>query len=98
MVFMGNGRSEDRHDAVAQHLVYRAFKAMHSLHHDVDGRIEKFLRLFRVQVGDQLGRVFDVGKADGHLLAFAFQGTAGGEDFLCEMLRCVGDGWRVWID
>jgi hypothetical protein len=45
-------------------------------------RVEEFLGSLRVEVPDQLGGVFDVGKQDGHLLAFAFQGATGGENFL----------------
>ncbi len=59
----------------------------------MDSRIEEFLGIFRVEVGDQLGRIFDVGKEDGDLLAFAFEGTAGGEDFFREILGCIGDWW-----
>ena len=66
---------------------------MDSIHHDVDGRVEELLGIFRVEVLDQLGRVFDVGKADGDLLAFPFEGTAGGENLLCEIVRCIGQGW-----
>jgi hypothetical protein len=74
---MGNGSAKEGHDAVAQHLVHRAFKAVYGVHHAVDGRVQKLLGGFRVEVFDQLGRVFDVGKQHGHLLAFAFQGSAG---------------------
>src|SRR5262245_28340892 len=65
---------------------------MHRLHHDMNRRIEKFLGLFRVEVPNKFGRVFEVGKQDGDLLAFAFEGTAGGEDFLREIRGRVGEG------
>jgi hypothetical protein len=38
----------------------------------MDSRIEELLGGFRVEVFDQLGGVFEVGKQDGDLLAFAF--------------------------
>ncbi len=76
MVLMGNRCPEDGHNAVTQYLVHRPFKAVDSVHHDVDGRIEELLGGFRIKVPDQLGRVFDVGKHDGDLFAFAFQGAA----------------------
>ncbi len=44
----------------------------------------------RVVVADQLSRVFNVGEHDGDLLAFAFKGAAGGEDFLGQVLGRIG--------
>ena len=90
MVFMGHWGSEERHDAVPEHLIHGAFVAVHGVHHDVQRRIEEPLGGFRVEVADQLGRAFEVGKEHGDLLALAFQGTAGGQDFLGEIGRRVG--------
>ena len=56
-------------------------------------RIEELLGSFWVKIPDQLSRVFDVAEHHRDLLAFAFQGTARGEDFLGEMLWGVGEGW-----
>jgi hypothetical protein len=36
-----------------------------------------------------VGRVFDIGKENGDLLALAFQGGLGGEDFLDQMTRSI---------
>ncbi len=72
MIFMRYGCAKQRHDAVAQHLIHRAFKAVYGIHHDMDGGIVELLGIFRVEVPDQFSRVFDVGKADGDLFAFAF--------------------------
>jgi hypothetical protein len=94
VVFMGQRRSKQCHNPVPQDLIHRAFKAMHRLHHDVNGGIEELLGRFRVEVLDQLGGVFDVGKQNGDLLTLTFQGVAGGEDFFGEMLGRVGEGWR----
>ena len=44
----------------------------------------------RVEVLNQLGRVLDIGKQHRHLFAFAFQGTAGGEDLLGEIRWGIG--------
>ena len=41
VVFMGHRRAEERHDAVAQHLVHRAFVAVHGVHHDVQRRVQE---------------------------------------------------------
>jgi hypothetical protein len=67
-----------------------AFKAMHRLHHALNGGIEELLCGFRVEVPDDLSRVFDVGKQDRHLFAFAFQGSAGSQDLFRKMCRRVG--------
>jgi hypothetical protein len=60
----------------------------------VDGRVEELLGGFGVEPANQLGRIFQVGEQHGDLLAFAFQRAAGGEDFLCEIGRGVGEGGR----
>jgi hypothetical protein len=82
MVFMGDGGSEQRHDAVSQHLVHRALKAVDRIHHDVDSRIQELLGGFRVEIFNQLGGVFDVCQKHGDLLALALQSAAGGEDLI----------------
>jgi hypothetical protein len=78
VILVANGGTEERHDAVAQHLVHRALIAVHRVHHVVQSGIEELLGGFGVKVLDQCGGVCDVGKQDGHLLAFAFEGRAGG--------------------
>ena len=60
-------------------------------------RIEELLGRFRVEVRDQLGRALEVGKQHRDLLALAFQGAAGGEDFLREIGRRVGERRRSWV-
>ncbi len=95
MVFMGDRRSEQRHNAVPQHLVHRALVAMDSLHHDMDCRLQELLSGFGVEVLDQLGRVLDVGEKDSNLLALALQGTTGGQDLVGQKLGGVGLGLRI---
>jgi hypothetical protein len=82
VVLMRNGGTKERHNAIAQHLVHGALKAVYRVHHSVDSRIEELLGGFRVEVFDELGRVFDVSKQHGDLFAFAFQSRTGDEDFL----------------
>jgi hypothetical protein len=89
MVLMGDRRPEQGHDAIAQELVHRALKAVHGVHHVVQGRIQELLRRFGVEVFDQLGGVFDIGKEHGDLLAFALEGRAGRQNLLLEV------GWGV---
>jgi hypothetical protein len=91
MIFMGNRRAKQGHNAVAQDLIHGTLKAVYGVHHDVDSGIKQLLGSFWIEVFDQLGGVFDVGKQDGDVLAFAFEGAAGGEDFLSEIGRCIGE-------
>ena len=71
---------------------------MHGVHHVVEGRIEELLGGFGIEAPDEFRRVFEVGKEHRDLLAFPFQGTAGGEDFLREIGRGVGEGDRAGVD
>ena len=85
VVFVGNGRTEQRHNAIAEHLIDGALEAVYGVHHVVEGRIEELLGGFGIEAPDQFRRVFEVGKQHRDLLALAFEGTAGGEDFLRQM-------------
>ena len=49
---MRHGCTKERHDAVAQHLIHRAFKAVYRVHHVAQGRVEEGLGLFGVEVTD----------------------------------------------
>ena len=62
---------------------------MDGLHHELQDWVEDLSRVFRVAVGEQLHRAFQIGEEDGHLLALAFQGGLGGEDFLGQVLGGV---------
>ena len=94
VIFVRHWRPEEGHDAIAQHLVHRALKAVHGVHHALQRRIEELLGGFRVEVADQLRGAFEVGKQHGDLLALAFQGTSGGEDFLGQIGWGVGERRR----
>ena len=89
VILMRHGRPKQGHNAIAQHLVHGAFVAVHGLHHQVQGRVEEVSGRFRVEAGNQLRRAFDIGKQHRDLLALAFQGSAGSEDFLREMRRSI---------
>jgi hypothetical protein len=90
VVFVGNGGTKQRHDAVAEHLIHRALEAVHGVHHALQGRVEELLCGFGIQAADEFSGVLEVGKEHGDLLAFAFQGGTGGQDFVGEMGRCIG--------
>ena len=73
VVLMRHRGTKQRHDAVAQYLVHRPFKAVYGVYHNVNRRVEELLSDFGVEVQDQLGRVFDISKQDRDLLAFTFR-------------------------
>ncbi len=62
MVLVSDRGPEYGHNAVTEHLIHGAFKSVHGVHHNVDGRIEELLGIFRIEVLNQLGGIFDVGK------------------------------------
>ena len=90
VVFVGNGGAEQRHDAIAHDLVDGTLVAMHRGHHAFEHRVEELAGLLGVTVGQQGHGAFEVGKQHGDVLALAFQGAAGGEDFLGQIGRRVG--------
>ena len=94
MVFVGNGRAKQGHNAIAEHLVHRALEAVHGVHHVVQRRVEELLGSFWVETANQFGGIFQVGKQHGDLLALAFQGTAGRENLLRKVGGRVGE-WRL---
>jgi hypothetical protein len=73
VVLVGNWGPEERHDAVAHHLVYRAFVAVDGLHHVFEHRIKDLAGLLRISVGQQPHRALEVGEQDRDLLALALQ-------------------------
>jgi hypothetical protein len=52
------------------------------LHHPLEDGIEELPGLLGVAVGQQLHRALEIGEEHRHLLALAFEGGLGGEDFL----------------
>src|SRR5262249_19549659 len=81
---------EQRHDAVAHHLVHGALVPVHRLDHAFQHRIQELARLLGIPVGEQLHRALEVSEEHGHLLAFALKSRFRGEDLLGEVLGSVG--------
>ena len=77
-------------------LVHRALEAVNAFGEDLEETIHDAVPLLRVELGGQFRRSPDVGEQDGDLLALAFKGPPGGEDFLDEMLRRVRERIRWW--
>jgi hypothetical protein len=90
VILVGDRRPEKRHDAVPHSLVDGAFIAVHSVHHDVQRRVQELPGLFWIQPLDQLGGALEVGKEHRHLLALAFQDSPGGEDLFDQVFGGIG--------
>ena len=65
---------------------------MDGFHHPFEHRVEKLARCLGISVGEQLHRALHVGKQNGDLLPFTFEGGLRSEDLLGEMLGGVGLG------
>ena len=72
MVFVGQGGTKQRHDAIPHDLVDGPLVAVHSGHHVCQDRIEELPGLLGIALGQQFHGAFEVGKQHGDLLAFAF--------------------------
>ncbi len=89
VVFVGERRAEERHDAVAHDLVHRALVAVHRLHHPLQHGIQQAPGFLRILVGQELHRPLEIGEEHRDLLALAFQRVPGGQDLLGEVLRGI---------
>ena len=90
MIFVGNRRAKERHNAVAHDLVDGAFVAVYRLHQAFQHGIQELAGFLGVAVGQEFHRALEIGKQHRHLLAFAFQGTARGQNFLRQIGGRVG--------
>jgi hypothetical protein len=93
MIFMGNGRAEEGHNAIAHHLVHSALIAVHGLDHALQDRVQQLAGLLGVAVGQQLHGPLQVSKQHRDLLAFAFESAPGDENLLGKVRRGVGQGY-----
>ncbi len=71
MVFLSPRDPEQGHDAVAQHLIDRSAKPVNRVDQDLQNAEKALVRLLRVIVQDQIGRLRNVGEQDRDELAFA---------------------------
>ena len=94
MVLVRDRGAEQRHDAITQDPVDRAFVAMHGVHHDAERRVQDAPRVLRIDVLDQRERAFDVGEQHRDLLALALQRRARAQDAFGQMSGRAGrDRW-----
>ena len=80
---------EQGHDPVARVLVDRALETVHLGGDPLEAAIDEVVHDLGVELLGQRGEARHVSKEHRHLFALAFQGTAGGEDFLGQI------GWGV---
>src|SRR5262245_29374284 len=92
MIFVSNGRTEQRHDAVACVLVDRPFEAVDALGEDREEAVHDPVPFLRVDLFGEIHRALHVGEENRDLLTLAFEGTAGGEDLFGEVLWSVRAG------
>ena len=76
MVLMGHRGTKERHDAIAEEVIHRAFIAMDGLHHEVEHRIETLSGFFWIEAFDERRGALHVSKHHGDLFALAFEGSA----------------------
>ena len=48
-VVFGNRGAKQSHNAIAEHLIHRALKVVHGIHHELDSRIEELLGGFGIE-------------------------------------------------
>jgi hypothetical protein len=89
VVLVGDRSAKQGHNAIAQHLIDGALKAVHCCHHVLEGGIEELLGGFWVEATDELGGVFDIGKEHRYLFAFTSKSNTRGKDFVSEMCRRI---------
>ncbi len=89
VVLVGDRRAEQRHDAIAGELVHRAFPVVDGVQHELEGAVHQLMELLRVEGAGQLGRALHVDEEDGHVLPFAAERSALGENALGEVPRRV---------
>ena len=92
VILVRDGRAEQRHEAVAEELVDRAFVVVDLGEGQLEEALEQTVHRLRPQPRGQLRRIGDVAKQHGHLLALALQRALRGEDLLGEVSGRVALG------
>lgn len=82
---MRNRRPKQGHDAITGELVNRPFIVMHLAGQDVKTTVHDRMYTLGVYLFGERAKTGDIGKDDGDLLPFPFQGTAGGQNFVSQV-------------
>ena len=62
MVFLGEGRPEERHDPIPHYLVHRSLVVADGFHHALEDGVEELAGVLRISVGEQLHRGLQAGE------------------------------------
>jgi hypothetical protein len=92
---MGEGRTEEGHDAVPGELVDGPLVPVDLVHEDLEARIHDLVDLLGVELLGEGGEVGDIGEKDGDELSLTFYGAASGKDLVGQELGGVGVGLGV---
>jgi hypothetical protein len=92
VVLVSDRCAEERHNAVAHHLVDGALVAVDGFHHVLDDRIKEFACLLGIAISHQLHRAFEISEKNRNLLPLTLQGELGGQDLLGQMPGDLGLG------
>ena len=90
VILVGERRAEQRHEAVAEELVHRAFVAMHLRERGLEEAAQKRVHAVGADPLGEGGGADEIAEEHGDGLALALHGGAGGEDLLGEMPGRVG--------
>ena len=94
MILECDRRAEESHHAVAGVVGHRPLEAMHALGEERREALHDVVEDFGIDLLGEIHRALHVGEEDGHLLALALEGAAGGQDLLDEVRRRGGSRWR----
>ena len=89
MVLVGDGRAEERHEAVAQELVHRAFVAVHLRQGELEEAAQEVVHQVGAEALGEGGGAHEIAEEHGHRLALALQHRVRGEDLVGEVARRV---------
>src|SRR5262249_797068 len=90
VILVGDGRSEQRHDAVAGELIDRAFESVDVRGENLEDAIKNAVPLFGAQLIGKSHGIDDVDEQDTHLLALTLERGPNGEYLLGEVTWRVG--------
>ncbi len=95
MILMSDGRTEQRHNAIAHELIDGAFVSVNFIHEDTKTPVHDLMDLLRIEIFKDGRRVSYVGENDGDEFALTFNGYAVRENLVREVFRPVGAGLLV---
>jgi hypothetical protein len=90
MVFVGNGRTEKSHHAIAQKLVDRPLVPVDLVQEESETPVHNLVNRLRIKLLEHSGGIRHIREHNGNDFVFTLDGTARGKDFVGKILRSVG--------